>query len=175
MSKFFQQAVSEVTQHLLLANFKHFDEMTCAHIETVLHKLSSRELVQLFLNTEASKLFAMSSVTKDLLGYLKKLEADIVVLKNVNKKFSNKSWIMNALEVVGIPTSTGDTTFEDKVYQGFRDIGVEVGESNIKPCYRVKKDKCQTIVKFSNRKDYLEILQKKKRRLDIEPAVLDLS
>ena len=91
MSKFFQQTVSEVTQHLLLANFKHFDEMACAHIETVLHKLSSQELVQLFLNTEASKLFAMSSVTKDLLGYLKKLEADIVVLKNVNKKFSNKS------------------------------------------------------------------------------------
>ena len=60
--------------------------MTCAHIETVLHKLSSQELVQLFLNTEASKLFAMSSVTKDLLGYLKKLEADIVVLKNLKKK-----------------------------------------------------------------------------------------
>ena len=49
---------------------------------------------------------------------------------------------MNVLEVVDIPTSIGDTTLEDKVYQGFRDIGVEVGESNIKPCYRVKKDKC---------------------------------
>ena len=82
---------------------------------------------------------------------------------------------MNVLEVVDIPTSIGDTTLEDKVYQGFRDIGVEVGESNIKPCYRVKKDKCRTIFKLSNRKDYLEILQKKKRHLDIELAVQDLS
>ena len=54
--------------------------MVATHTEAALNKRSKQELVQLFLNTETnmgSKISAMSSEIKDLLGYFKKLEADI--------------------------------------------------------------------------------------------------
>ena len=150
-----------------LAKLERFVEMTCAHTIAVFNKFSKQKLVQLFLNTEASKIFAMSSEFKDLLGYFKKLEADVAILKNVNEKFLQRIMDNKFLEMVGIHASIGDTTLEDKVCQVFRAIRVEVGEGY----HRVKKDKSRTIVKFSNRKDSLEILQKKKRLRDTEPAV----
>ena len=78
------------------------------------------------------------------------------------------------LEVVGIPSSVGDTTLEKKICQVFLGIGVEVGEKDMQSCHRLKKNKSQTIVKLSNRSDSLEILRRKKQLPDIEPALLDL-
>ena len=64
--------------------------MATTHSETVLNKLTKSELVQLVLRTEASLASQITNLTtelKDLLGYLKKLEADLAVTNNVNSKF----------------------------------------------------------------------------------------
>ena len=64
--------------------------MATTHSETVLNKLTKSELVQLVLRTESSLASQITNLTtelKDLLGYLKKLEADLAVTNNVNSKF----------------------------------------------------------------------------------------
>ena len=61
--------------------------MAPAHTEAVLKILSKSELVQLVLQTEASLASQITNLTtevKDLLGYFKKLEADLGVTKNQN-------------------------------------------------------------------------------------------
>ena len=61
--------------------------MATAHTEAILKILSKSELVQLVLQTEASLASQITNLTtevKDLLGYFKKLEADLGVTKNQN-------------------------------------------------------------------------------------------
>ena len=63
--------------------------MATTHTEAVLNKLGKSELVQLVLQTEASlvsQIINRTTYVKDLLGYFKKLEADLAVTKNVNSK-----------------------------------------------------------------------------------------
>ena len=63
--------------------------MATTHTEAVLNKLSKSELVQLVLQDEASlasQIIDLTAEVKDLLGYSKKLEADLAVTKNVNLK-----------------------------------------------------------------------------------------
>ena len=64
--------------------------MSGTHTEAVLNKLSKPELVQLLLKTEAtlgSQITDLSKEIKDTLTYLKKLEADIAVVRTVNDRF----------------------------------------------------------------------------------------
>ena len=61
--------------------------MSGTHTEAVLNKLSKHELVQLLLKTEAtleSQITDLSKEIKDTLTYLKKLEADMAVVRTVN-------------------------------------------------------------------------------------------
>ena len=61
--------------------------MAGTHTEVVLNKLTRPELVQLLHNTEANMGAQISTLTakvKELLNYLKKLEADIAIVKNIN-------------------------------------------------------------------------------------------
>ena len=63
--------------------------MSGTHTEAVLNKLTKFELVQLLLKTEAtlgSQITDLSKEIKDTLTYLKKLEADIAVVKTVNDR-----------------------------------------------------------------------------------------
>ena len=65
--------------------------MATTHTETVLSTLSKFELLQLVLQTEASLASQVTNLTtevKDLLGYFKKLEANLAVTANVNSKLS---------------------------------------------------------------------------------------
>ena len=67
--------------------------MATTHTEAVLSKLRKFELVQLVLQTEASLASQITNLTtevKDLLGYFKKLEADLAVTKNVNSKLMER-------------------------------------------------------------------------------------
>ena len=67
--------------------------MATTHSEAVLNKLSKSELVQLVLQTEASlasKVTNLITEVKDLIGYFKKLEADLAVTKNVNSKLMER-------------------------------------------------------------------------------------
>ena len=59
------------------------------HTEAVLNKLTKPELVQLLLKAEAtlgSQITDLSKEIKDTLTYLKKLEADIAVIKTVDDR-----------------------------------------------------------------------------------------
>ena len=63
--------------------------MSGTHTEAVLNKLTKPELVQLPLKTEAtlgSQITELSKEIKYTLTYLKRLEADIAVVKNVNDR-----------------------------------------------------------------------------------------
>ena len=105
--------------------------MATTHTEAVLNKLSKSELVQLVLQTESSLALQITNLTnevKDLLGYFKKLEADLAVTKNVNSKLmervvqTQRQCSANAqysrrgtTEVIGIPSPIRDQDLEDIV------------------------------------------------------------
>ena len=95
--------------------------MSGTHTEAVLNKLTKLELVQLLLKTETtlgSQITDLPKEIKDTLTHLKKLDADIAVVKTVNDrlvervvKTERQCW-KNAqysrrytLEIVGIPNS----------------------------------------------------------------------
>ena len=61
--------------------------MSCTHAEAVLNKLTKPELIQLLLKTEAtlgSQITDLPKEIKDTLTHLKKLEADIAVVRTFN-------------------------------------------------------------------------------------------
>ena len=80
----------------------------------------------------------------------------------------------DTLEVVGIPMSVRDNALEQKVYNVFQDIGVDICDRDIQACHRLK-DKDQTTVKFTNRKDCLRILRAKRQLKGLDSAAVDLS
>ena len=110
--------------------------MAGAHTEAVLNKLSKLELVQIILNTEAnlgSQIAKLTTEVKDLLAHSKKLEADVVIVRNVNSKLvervvatKHQCWEnaqysrRDTLEVVGIPLSVTDNVLEQKVWDVFQ-------------------------------------------------------
>ena len=139
--------------------------MAGAHTEAVLNKFSKPGLVQIILNTEAnleSQIAKLTTEVKDLLAHSKKLEADVVIDRNVNSKLVERvvatecqSWEngphsrRDMLEVVGIPIFVRNNTLEQKVCDVFQEIGVDICDCDIQACHRLK-DKDQAIVKFTN-------------------------
>ena len=93
--------------------------MCGTHTEAVLNKLTKPELVQLHLKAEATLGSQITGLPKEInnaLTYLKKLEADIAVVKTVNDrlvdiviKTERQCWEnaqysrRDTLEIVGIP------------------------------------------------------------------------
>ena len=158
------------------------------HTEAVLNKLTKPELVQLLLKTEASlgsQITDLSKEIEDSLTYLKKLEADIAIVRNVNDRFvervvkterqcwdNAKNSRRDTLEIVGVPNSIGNGDLEETVRGVFRNIDVETDERDVQACHRLK-EKERTIVKFLNRKDCLQILRVKKELKFLDPTELD--
>ena len=121
--------------------------MSTTHTEDVLKKLSKSELVKLVLQIEhslASQITNLTSEVKDLLGYFTKLEADLIVKKNVNSKPMErvvqterqcKENVQNSrrdtIEIIGVPLSIRDQELEDKVRNIFREIAVNINERDI--------------------------------------------
>ena len=58
--------------------------------------------------------------------------------------------------------SVRDNVLEQKVCDVIQEIGVDICDRDIQACHRLK-DKDQTIVKFTNRKDCLQILMVKRQ------------
>ena len=79
----------------------------------------------------------------------------------------------DTLEVVGIPMSVRDNVLEQKVWDVIQEIGVDICDRDIEACHRLK-DKYQTIVKFTNRKDCLRILRVKRQLKGLDPSAVDL-
>ena len=163
--------------------------MAGAHTEAVLNKLSKSELVHIILNTEAnlgSQIAKLTTEVKDLLSHSKRLEADVVIVRNVNSKLvervvaTERKCCENAqysgrdtLEVVGIPMSVRDIALEQKVYNLFQDIGVDICDRHIQASHCLK-DKHRATVKFTNRKDSLRILMVKRQLKGLDSAAVDL-
>ena len=162
--------------------------MDGAHTETILNKLSKPELVQIILNTETnlgSQIAKLTTEVKDLLAHSKKLETDVVIVRNVNRKLvervaatERQCWEnaqysrRDTLEAVGIPMSVRDSVLEQKVSDVFQEIGVDICDRDIQTCHRLK-DEDQTIVKFTNGKDCLPILRVKRHLKGLDPAAVD--
>ena len=162
--------------------------MSDTHIEAALNKLTKPELVQLLLKTESplgSQISDLSKEIKDTLTHLKKLEADIAVIKIVNDrlvkrivKTERQCWEnaqysrCDTLEIVGNLGSIDNSVLEETVRGIFGEIGVQVDKRDIQACHRMK-EKDRTIVKFANRKDCLQILRVKKDLKSLDPIELD--
>ena len=125
--------------------------MAGTHTEAVLNKLTKPELVQLLLNTDANMEAQISILTaevKEWSSYLKKVETDVVTVKNVNSKLveqlvqTERHCWENAqysrrecLELIEIPTSVKDNVLEEKVCGFFHELGVEIGQRDIQACH----------------------------------------
>ena len=143
------------------------------HVEAVLNKLGKPELVQIILNTEANlgpQIAKVTTEVKDLLAHSKKLEADVAIVRNVNSKLVERVVAAerqysrsNTVEVVGIPMFIRDNVLEQEVCDVFQEIGVDICDRDIQACHCLK-DKDRTIVKFTNRKDCLQILRVKRHQ-----------
>ena len=131
--------------------------MSGTQTEAVLNKLTNPELVQLLLKTEAtlgSQITDLSKEIKDTLTHLKKLKADIDVIKTVNNrlvervdKTERQCWEKvqysrrDTLGIVGIPNSIDNSVLVETVNGVFKTIGVEMDERDIQACHRLKKRK----------------------------------
>ena len=123
--------------------------MSGTHTEAVLNKLTKPELVKLLLKTEAtlrSQITDLSKEIKDTLTHLKKLEADIAVVRTVNDrlvervvKTETQCWEnaqysrRDTREIVGIPNSIDNSVLEETVRGVFKKIGVEIDEGMFQP------------------------------------------
>ena len=77
------------------------------------------------------------------------------------------------LEVVGIPMSVRGNVLDRKVCDVFQEIGVDICDRDIQACHHLKNQD-QTVVNFTNRKDYLQILRVKRQLKGLDPLAVDL-
>ena len=68
--------------------------------------------------------------------------------------------------------SVRDNVLEQKVCDVIQEIGVDICDRDIQTCHRLK-DKDRAIVKFTNRKDCLQILRVKRQLKGLDPAAVD--
>ena len=80
----------------------------------------------------------------------------------------------NAWKIVGIPCTVNDNSLEEKVIQVFKKVGCNIDSSNVEKCHHITKRNDRVIVKFSRRKDCLQVLSVKKnlRKLKMEDTGL---
>ena len=93
--------------------------MAGAHTEAVLNKLSKPELVQIILNTEAnlgSQIAKLTTEVKNLPDHSKILEADVVIVKNVNNSWS-KGLLRPSVNVGKMPNTQGGIHWRWLEYQ----------------------------------------------------------
>ena len=124
----------------------------------------------------------ITSGIRDLVVQIKKVEA---IVKNVNEKLVNQlieterqCWANGLysrreyLEAVGIPTSILNDSLEANISKVFGKIGVHVKGKNTQACHRLK-DNDLIIIKFSNKKDSLQVLRVKKDLKSLDPTELE--
>ena len=127
----------------------------------------------------------LTSEIGDLVTQMKKVEADVALVININQKLVNQlieterqCWTnaqysrRGSLEVVGIPTSILNDLLEANVSKVFGKLRVHVEGKDIQ-AYPCLKENNRVIVKFSNRKDSLQILRVKKDLKSLNPTESD--
>ena len=147
-------------------------------------------LIKLVLQLESemnSDIKEVTSKIRDLVAQMKKVKVDVVIVKNVNKKVVNQlieterqSWgnaqylRRECLEVVGIPASITNDSFEANISKFFDKLGVHAVGKDIHACHGLK-DNDKVIIKFSNKKDSLQVLLVKKDLKYLDPTELDFA
>ena len=134
------------------------------------------------MNSDIKKL---TSEIRDLVTQMKKVDVDVAIVKIVNEKLVNplieigrQCWANthysrgDCLEAVGIPTSVTNHLLEANASKIFDKLGVHVEGEDIRACYHLK-DNDRAIIKFSNRKDTLQVLRVKKDLRSLDPTELD--
>ena len=129
--------------------------MSGTHTGTVLSKLTKPELVQLPLKTEAtlgSQISDLSKEIKQTIIHLKRLEADIAVVRTANNRLvlrlvrtKRLCWETaqysrrDTVEIVGIPNFVDHSALEETVRGVFKKIGVEIDAWDVHACHRLKE------------------------------------
>ena len=145
------------------------------HTEATLKGWNKPDLIKLVLQLESemnSNITELTSEIRELVAQMKKVEADVAIVKNVNEKLVNQlieterqCWAnaqysrRECLEVVAIPTSIPDDSLETNISKVFDKLGVHVEAKDIQACHHVK--------------DSLQVLHVKKDLKSLDPTELD--
>ena len=163
--------------------------MVFNHTEESLKNMKKEQLVELVLHLQTKTTEAINNLTEEVKKInqnFTRLESDVAVTKNTNSllmkqlvETERQCWAnaqysrRECIEVVGIPTTVDNNNLEEKVCEIFQKIGVNVSESDIEACHRIKNNK--TIVKFCKRKMCHDVFRKKKDLKKVKPADVGLS
>ena len=158
---------------------------TEAKLKMLLNKPDLIKLVLQLVSEMNSDIKELTSEIRDLVTQMKKVETDVAIVKKINEKLVNQlieterqCWVnthysrRECLEAAGIPTSIPNDLLEVNVSKIFGKLGVHVEGKDIQACHRLK-DNDRAIIKFSNRKDSLQVLRVKKDLKSLEPTELD--
>ena len=151
--------------------------MASNYTEESLKSYNKQQLMKLFLEVQQQSNENISKLTDEiklLKENYKKLESDISVSRTVSSLLTDQMnnverqcWAnaqysrRECLEVVGIPSSVKIKDLEGKLSSVFSRIGVAVNPDDIEACHRLYNDK-KTIVKFSKRRLYQQVLREKR-------------
>ena len=158
------------------------------HTEATLKGLNKPDLIKLVLQLESemkSDVKEPKSEIRDLVTQIKNVEAVVaIIFKNVNEKLVNllieteqQCWInaqysrRECLEVAGIPTFILDDILQANVSKFFGKLEAHIEGKENQACHSLK-DNDRAIVKFSNRKDSLQVLRVKKDLKSLDPTEL---
>ena len=132
-----------------------------------------------------AQISTLTADVKGLISYLKKLEADVAIVKSNNSRlveqldqtelhcWENAQYCRReCLELLGISTTVKDDVLEEKVCGIFHELDIEIGQRDIRTCDQIKSNR--NIIKLSNRKDCLQVLRAKKRLKDLDDTMLNL-
>ena len=156
--------------------------------EATLKGLNKPDRIKLVLQLESEMNSDIKELTLEIIGFvaqMKRVDVDVAFVKNVNEKLVNQlieterqCWAnaqysrRECLEVVGIPTSISNDSLEANISKVFDKLGVHVEGKDIQACHHLK-DNDQVIIKFSNRKDSLQVLRVKKDLKSLDPTELN--
>ena len=134
-----------------------------AHTEATLKSLNKPDVIKLVLQLESEMNKELTSEIKDLVAQIKKVEADVAIVKNVNEKLVNQlieterqCWTnaqysrRECLEVIGILVPVTNGSLKSNITNVFDKLGVHVEGKDIQACHRLK-DNDRVIIKLSNR------------------------
>ena len=132
--------------------------------------MNKPDLIKRVLQLESeinSGIKELTSEIRDLATQMKKVEADVAIVKNVNQKLVNQlietEWQCwdnaqysrrECLEIVGIPTSIPNDLLEANVSKVFGKLGVHVEGKDIQACHRLK-DNNRTLLNIAIGKMFL--------------------
>ena len=139
-------------------------------ITAALKKLIKEEIIKITFDLQDNFSQNLKFVKKnlsELRDNVFKIETKLAVTKQINNVLRNqmvkvewKSWSneqysrRECLEIVGIPESVTDSSFEETALNIFKELGVCIDASDIEACHRVgPQSRQKEIVKLFRRKD----------------------